>query len=105
MTSRPLTGVNPTDEGNHIRVTLPELTEERRRDYVKLAGQKAEEGRVSIRGIRRKALDQLGKLKKDGDAGEDEVTRAEKEIEALTKKQVDTMDALLEAKEKELMEM
>lgn len=98
-------GVNPTDEGNHIRVTLPELTEERRRNYVKLAGQKAEEGRVSIRGIRRKAMDQLEKLKKDGEAGEDEVTRAEKEIESLTKKQVETMDKLLAAKEKELMEI
>lgn len=98
-------GVNPTDDGAVIRVTLPALTEERRRDYVKLAGQKAEEGRVTIRGIRRKAKDELAAIKKDGEAGEDEVERAEKELEGLTKKHVEQIDALLEAKEKELMEI
>lgn len=98
-------GVNPTDDGNVIRVTLPVLTEERRRDYVKLAGQKAEEGRVRVRAIRRKTKDELAALKKDGEAGEDEVERAEKELETLTKKHVDLVDSLLAAKEKELMEI
>lgn len=98
-------GVNPTDDGNVIRINLPALTEERRKEYVKLAGQKAEEGRVTIRGIRRNAKDDLHTIKKDGDAGEDDVERAEKELESLTKKHIEKVDALLEAKEKELMEI
>lgn len=98
-------GVNPTDDGHVIRVSLPALTEERRKDYVKLAGQKAEEGRVTIRGIRRKTKDELEKIKKDGDAGEDEVDRAEKELEQLTKTHVEAIDSLFEAKEKELLEI
>ena len=72
-------GVNPSTDGNAIRIVLPSLTEERRRDYVKLAKAKAEESRVSVRNIRRKAKEQLDKLVKDGDAGEDEGARAEKE--------------------------
>nr|WP_223875195.1 ribosome recycling factor [Nanchangia anserum] len=98
-------GVNPTDDGNVIRVTLPALTEERRRDYVKMAGQKAEEGRISVRGIRRKAMDELGRIKKDGDAGEDEVERAEKDVDAATRRHVEQIDDILEAKERELMEI
>lgn len=98
-------GVNPTDDGNVIRVVLPALTEERRRDYVKLARTKAEDGRISIRSIRRKAKDELDRMKKDGDAGEDEVDRAEKELEALTKKHVDVVDELLAGKERELLEV
>lgn len=98
-------GVNPTDDGNVIRVLMPQLTEERRRDYVKLAGQKAEEARISVRGIRRKAIDQLDRIKKDGDAGEDEVERAQKEVEALTRKRIDVIDQVLQGKETELMEM
>ncbi|MBV7364012.1 ribosome recycling factor [Actinomycetaceae bacterium TAE3-ERU4] len=96
-------GVNPTDDGQVIRVSLPALTEERRRDYVKQAKAKAEEGRVSIRGIRRKAKETLDKIKKDGDAGEDEVERAEKELEAITKRHVDSVDEVLAAKESELL--
>lgn len=98
-------GVNPTDDGHVIRVSLPALTEERRRDYVKMAGQKAEEGRIAVRGVRRKAMEELGRIKKDGDAGEDEVERAEKDVEALTRKHVDTIDEVLDAKERELMEI
>lgn len=88
-----------------LRINLPALTEERRREYVKLAKTKGEDARISIRAIRRKAKETLDKIKKDGDAGEDDVERAEKELETLTKKYVDKIDALLEAKEKELMEI
>ncbi|GAA2233585.1 ribosome recycling factor [Rarobacter faecitabidus] len=98
-------GVNPTSDGNVIRVSLPALTEERRKEYVKLAKIKAEEGRVSVRAVRRKAKDSLDKLEKDGDAGEDDVARAEKELEALTKAHVDQIDVLLAGKEKELLEV
>lgn len=98
-------GVNPTDDGHQIRVTLPALTEERRKDYVKQASAKAEEARVAIRSARRKAKDELDRIKKDGDAGEDEVERGEKELESLTKKHVTQIDNLLAAKEKDLMEI
>ncbi|WP_152192898.1 ribosome recycling factor [Georgenia satyanarayanai] len=98
-------GVNPTDDGNVIRVALPALTEERRRDYVKLAKTKAEDARISIRNVRRKTKDELDRMKKDGDAGEDEVDRAEKELEGLTKKRVDAVDELLAGKERELLEV
>ena len=77
-------GVNPTDDGNVIRVNLPALTEERRKEYVKLARSRAEESRVQLRNVRRKTKDALDKIKKDGEAGEDEVERAEKELDALT---------------------
>jgi ribosome recycling factor len=98
-------GVNPTDDGKIIRVTLPELTEERRKDYVKLAKHKAEESRVSVRNIRRHAKDELDRIGRDGEAGEDEVARAEKDLEALTKKHVDLIDQLLAHKESELLEV
>lgn len=98
-------GVNPVDDGHVLRVNLPALTEERRRDYVKLAKTKAEDARVTIRNIRRKAKDELDRIKKDGEAGEDEVDRAEKELEALTKKYVDQVDEVLDGKEKELLEV
>ncbi|WP_175955816.1 ribosome recycling factor [Schaalia sp. Marseille-Q2122] len=96
-------GVNPTDDGNVVRVVLPALTEERRRDYVKQAKSKAEDARVSVRGVRRKAKEQLDRLKKDGEAGEDEVERAEKALESLTKARVEQIDELLSAKETELL--
>ncbi|MDO5026113.1 MAG: ribosome recycling factor [Trueperella sp.] len=98
-------GVNPTDDGQVLRINLPALTEERRREYVRLAGAKAEEARVSIRGVRRNAKDQLDKIKKDGDAGEDEVERYEKDLESLTKRFIDQVDSLLAGKEAELMEI
>ncbi len=96
-------GVNPTDDGNVVRVVLPALTEERRKDYVKQAKGKAEDGRVAIRGVRRKAKDQLDRLKKDGEAGEDEVERAVKQLDTLTKTHVDQVDELLATKESELL--
>lgn len=98
-------GVNPTDDGGVIRIVLPQLTEERRKDYVKLAKAKAEDARVVVRGVRRHAKEQLDRIVKDGDAGEDDVVRAEKELDALTKKHVDLVDHLLAAKESELLEV
>ncbi len=98
-------GVNPTNDGNLIRVSLPELTEERRREYIKLARHKGEDARVSIRNIRRKAKEELDRISKDGEAGEDEVNRAEKELESMTKRHVDTVDDLLKHKESELLEV
>ena len=98
-------GVNPTDDGKVIRVVLPQLTEERRRDYVKLAKHKAEEARVAVRNIRRHAKEELDRIARDGEAGEDEVTRAEKELEALTKRHVELVDQLLAHKENELLEV
>ncbi|MCI7306255.1 MULTISPECIES: ribosome recycling factor [Trueperella] len=98
-------GVNPTDDGQVLRINLPALTEERRKEYVKLARTKAEESKISVRSARRKAKDALEKIKKDGEAGEDEVERAEKELEALTKRFTDQVDVLLDGKEKDLMEI
>lgn len=98
-------GVNPSNDGKVIRIVLPHLTEERRRDYVKLAKHKAEEARVSVRNIRRRAKDELDRIAKDGEAGEDDVARAEKELEAVTKHHVDLVDQLLAHKESELLEV
>lgn len=98
-------GVNPTDDGNVIRVTMPELTEERRKEYTRLAKNKAEEARVSIRGARRSAKDSLDKLVKSSEVGEDEAGRAEKQLDAITKKNTDTVDDLLKGKETELLEV
>ncbi len=98
-------GVNPSNDGNVIRCILPTLTEDRRREYVKLAKHKAEDGRISIRSVRRHAKETLERLAKDGEAGEDEVSRAEKELEALTKRHVDLIDSLLAGKESELLEV
>ena len=96
-------GVNPSNDGNIIRVVLPILTEDRRKEYIKLAHHKAEEARVSIRNVRRKAKTDLDKLVKDGEVGEDDGVRGEKELESLTKKYVDTVDSLLKGKESELL--
>ena len=98
-------GVNPTDDGTIIRVVLPHLTEERRRDYIKLARHKAEDARVSVRNIRRRAKEELDRIARDGEAGEDDVNRAEKELEHVTKRHVDVIDDLLRHKESELLEV
>ena len=98
-------GVNPSDDGAVLRCNLPALTEERRRDSVKMARTKAEDAKISVRSIRRKTKDALDKIKKDGEAGEDEVKRAEVELDQLTKRFVDQVDKLLEAKEKDLLEV
>lgn len=99
----PNLGVNPSNDGNVIRVTLPELTEERRRDYVKIVKARAEEGRVAVRATRRKAKDDLDGLK--AEVGEDEIVRAEKELESITKGYIDQIDESLAGKESELLEV
>ena len=98
-------GVNPSNDGVIIRVIFPELSEERRREYIKIARHKAEDSRVSIRNIRRHAKDSLDKLVKDGEAGEDEGRRAERELEDLTHNYVGQIDELLRHKEAELLEV
>ncbi|MEO8556908.1 MAG: ribosome recycling factor [Actinomycetota bacterium] len=98
-------GVNPNSDGTVIRINLPQLTEERRKEYIKLAHSKAEDAKVSIRNIRRKAKDEIDHLVKDGKIGEDEGTRAEKELEAFTRKHVDNVDSILKVKEAELLEV
>jgi ribosome recycling factor len=101
----PNLGANPTNDGTLVRVSLPELTEDRRKEYVKLVKTKAEDHRVSIRNIRRKGNDELDALKKDGQAGDDELARAEKELDNLTKTRVDAIDEALKRKEAELLEV
>jgi ribosome recycling factor len=98
-------GANPSNDGNVIRITIPELTKERRKEYVKIVKTKGEDAKVSIRNIRRKAKETLDRLVKDGEAGEDEGTRAEKELDSLTKAHVDGIDELLKRKEAELLEV
>ncbi len=98
-------GVNPTNDGQVLRVTVPQLTEERRKEMVKVAKSKGEDAKIAIRNVRRKGMEQLGKVQKDGDAGEDEVKSAEKELEKVTAKYVSQVDDIVAAKEKELMEV
>jgi ribosome recycling factor len=98
-------GVNPTDDGTIVRVVVPQLTEERRKEYIRLARHEAEDARVSIRNVRRHTKDALDKLARDGDAGEDEVHRAEKHLEDVTHKYVAQVDELLKHKEAELLEV
>jgi ribosome recycling factor len=105
LLAMPNLGASPNNDGNVIRINLPELTEDRRKEYVKLTRDKAEHGRVSVRSIRRTAKEQLEAVKKDGDAGEDDVERAEKELEALTKSHTDRIDEALKNKEAELLEV
>ncbi|WOQ70561.1 ribosome recycling factor [Microbacterium limosum] len=99
----PNLGANPTNDGNLIRVTMPELTAERRKEFVKLVRSKGEDAKVHVRGIRRKAKDDLDALKSD--IGEDEIARAEKELDALTRTHVDLIDEALKRKEVELLEV
>ena len=98
-------GVNPSNDGTIIRVIFPELSEERRREYIKIARHKAEDSRVSIRNIRRHAKDSLDKLVKGGEAGEDDGRRAERELDDLTHAYVAQVDELLKHKEAELLEV
>ena len=98
-------GVNPTDDGKVIRVVMPELTEERRKEYIKLARSKAEDSRVSVRNIRRSAKQSLEKAGKDGEVGKDDVIGAEKRLDGMTQKHVDEIDELLKHKESELLEV
>ena len=98
-------GVNPSSDGVIIRVIFPELSEERRREYIKVARHKAEDSRVSIRNIRRHAKDAIDKLVKNGEAGEDDGRRAERDLDELTHTYVAQVDDLLKHKESELLEV
>ncbi|GAB2700201.1 ribosome recycling factor [Microbacterium marinum] len=99
----PNLGANPTNDGNIVRVTMPELTADRRKEYVKLVKSKAEDAKVHVRGIRRKSKDELDALK--GEVSDDDLARAEKELDALTKTHVDLIDEALKRKEAELLEV
>jgi ribosome recycling factor len=98
-------GLTPSNDGNVIRLSFPPLTEERRKDLTKLARDRAEEGRVSVRNVRRHAKEQLEKMEHDHAISEDDLRRAEKELQRLTDQYVGEMDRILEHKEKELMEV
>lgn len=99
----PNLGANPSNDGTVIRLALPELTEERRKEFVKIVKAKAEDGRVAIRNLRRQAKDSFEDLKSE--VGEDDVARAEKELEAVTKQFIDHIDEAMKRKEAELMEV
>ncbi len=98
-------GVNPANDGKVLRCVFPELTEERRKEFIKVARHKAEEGRVAVRNLRRHAKQSLERLEKDGEVGKDDVTGAEKRLDAMTKTHTDTIDELLKHKEAELLEV
>ncbi|MEB3032704.1 ribosome recycling factor [[Mycobacterium] nativiensis] len=98
-------GLNPSNDGAVIRVAVPQLTEERRKELVKQAKGKGEDAKVSVRNIRRKAMEELHRIRKDGDAGEDEVGRAEKDLDKSTAQYVTQIDDLVKHKEGELLEV
>lgn len=98
-------GVNPSNDGQIVRVVIPQLTEERRKEMVKVVKSKGEDAKVSIRGVRRKSKEALDKFGKDGDAGEDEVARAERELQNLTDTHTHQIDELIKHKEAELLEI
>ncbi len=98
-------GLNPGNDGQIIRVIIPQLSEERRREMVKVARSKGEDARVTIRSVRRKAMEELHRIARDGEAGEDEVGRAEKELQSTTDRYVHQVDDLVKHKETELLEV
>jgi ribosome recycling factor len=98
----PNLGASPSNDGNIIRVTMPELTEDRRKEYVKIVRAKGEDAKVVIRNLRRKAKDDIDATK---EVGEDDISRGEKELDAITKSQVDAIDEALRKKEAELLEV
>jgi len=99
----PNLGVNPTNDGTIVRITMPELTQDRRKEYVKIVRGKGEDAKVQVRNLRRKAKDDLDALKSD--VGEDELVRAEKDLDGLTRTHVDKIDEALKRKEAELLEV
>jgi ribosome recycling factor len=98
-------GLTPSNDGNVVRLTLPELTEERRKDLVKVVHGIAEEGRVSIRHIRREVMHDLKELKSEGEVGEDEERRAEAELQKMTDAKIGEIDSFLSGKEEEILEV
>jgi ribosome recycling factor len=98
-------GLNPSNDGQLIRCVVPQLSEERRREMVKIARSKGEDAKITVRNVRRKAMDELHRIVKDGDAGEDEVGRAEKELQTTTDRYSHQIDELVKNKETELLEV
>lgn len=98
-------GVNPGNDGVVIRINFPQLTEERRKEYIKVVKSKAEDAKISMRNIRRTAKEAMEKLEKDGDIGKDDLARGEKELEKVTGDHVAKIDDLLKHKEVELLEV
>jgi ribosome recycling factor len=98
-------GLNPANDGQVIRVPIPPLTEERRREYVKLVRQKAEESRVAIRNVRRDELHRIDQMQKQGEVAEDESKRAHARLQKITEAQIEKIDALAARKESEVMEL
>jgi ribosome recycling factor len=98
-------GLNPVNDGSVIRLSIPQLTEERRRELVKYVKKKAEECKVGVRNVRRDANESIRLLEKDGDLTEDERRRAQDEIQELTDEKIKEIDGILQAKEKEIMEV
>lgn len=97
-------GITPSNDGNVIRLVVPQLTEERRREIAKQVGEEAENAKISVRNIRRDGIDELRKAQKDGDISEDELRRFEQDIQKLTDTAVDNVDTLAAEKEKEIIE-
>ena len=98
-------GLTPSNDGSVIRLTIPELTEERRKELVRVVHSIAEEGRVAIRNVRRDIMHDLRELKKEGEVGEDEERRAETELQKLTDQRVGEIDSFLSGKEEEILEV
>jgi len=98
-------GLTPSNDGHLIRLVFPQLTEERRKELIRVVRERAEEGRVSIRNVRRHAKEELERMQKDGDISEDDLVRAEKGLQQMTDKHVAEVDELLKRKEQELMEV
>jgi ribosome recycling factor len=98
-------GLTPSNDGNVIRLSFPQLTEERRKELIRLVKERGEEGRVAVRNVRRHIKEELERLKKDGEISEDELVRSEKDLQTLTDRYVHQIEGLLEHKEKELMEV
>jgi len=98
-------GLNPINDGNILRIPIPPLTEERRKDLVKLCKKFAEDGRIAVRNVRRDAIEHLKKMEKDEHLSEDDRKLAEKEVQKLTDKYIEHINELLEHKEKEIMEV
>ena len=103
IATAPNLGGSPTNDGTIIRVVIPELTQDRRKEFVKIVRDKGEHAKVSVRNIRRSAKDDLDAL--TGEVSDDEISRGEKELEALTKRHVDQVDEALKRKEAELLEV
>ena len=98
-------GLNPANDGKVIRVPIPALTEERRREYVKVLHKMAEEAKVAVRQVRKDANDEIKKRQKDGDISEDDARREQDEVQKLTDRRVQQIDDLLKHKEAEVMEV